>query len=120
MRQRGAHHHPVEALLRDDGEHPVVLVPVVLVGGDDDRQPSRGEVGAGLDLADLAPEPSVSGSQRTVVRVVAEVGDDQPDVRQGPGADVRDGRFPAPDESFEDPAFPSAPAEAPIERLYGG
>jgi 3-methyl-2-oxobutanoate hydroxymethyltransferase len=35
-------------------------------------------------------------------------------------ADVRDGRFPAPDESFEDPAFPSAPAEAPIERLYGG
>jgi 3-methyl-2-oxobutanoate hydroxymethyltransferase len=37
-------------------------------------------------------------------------------------ADVREGRFPSPDEAFEDPAFPTAPAEAApaIERLYGG
>ena len=38
-------------------------------------------------------------------------------------ADVRAGRFPAPEESFEDPGFPStalAPTVPPLERLHGG
>ena len=35
-------------------------------------------------------------------------------------ADVREGRFPAPEESYEDPAFPSATLEPSVERLYGG
>jgi 3-methyl-2-oxobutanoate hydroxymethyltransferase len=34
--------------------------------------------------------------------------------------DVREGRFPAPEECFEDPGFPSAAAAPPLERLYGG
>lgn len=35
-------------------------------------------------------------------------------------ADVRSGAFPSPDESFEDPGFPSSEAAPPLERLYGG
>jgi 3-methyl-2-oxobutanoate hydroxymethyltransferase len=35
-------------------------------------------------------------------------------------ADVREGRFPAPEESFEDPGFPSTATTPPLERLYGG
>ena len=34
--------------------------------------------------------------------------------------DVRSGSFPAPEESFEDPGFPSTAAAPPLERLYGG
>ena len=35
-------------------------------------------------------------------------------------ADVREGRFPAPEESFEDPGFPSTAVAPAHERLYGG
>ena len=34
--------------------------------------------------------------------------------------DVRSGSFPAPEESFEDPGFPSTASAPPLERLYGG
>lgn len=34
--------------------------------------------------------------------------------------DVREGRFPEPEESFEDPGFPSTAAAPALERLYGG
>ncbi|MEZ5312397.1 MAG: 3-methyl-2-oxobutanoate hydroxymethyltransferase [Thermoanaerobaculia bacterium] len=35
-------------------------------------------------------------------------------------SDVREGRFPSPEESFEDPAFPTASVDEAIERIYGG
>jgi 3-methyl-2-oxobutanoate hydroxymethyltransferase len=54
------------------------------------------------------------------VRRYAQVGTESREAIAAFAADVRSGRFPAPEESFEDPAFPSVPAETPHERLYGG
>ena len=38
----------------------------------------------------------------------------------GVETELRQGRFPAPEECFEDPGFPSSAVAPPVERLYGG
>ena len=53
------------------------------------------------------------------VRRYAQLGTASREAIAAYAADVREGRFPSPEESFEDPAFPT-PAETPVERLYGG
>jgi 3-methyl-2-oxobutanoate hydroxymethyltransferase len=53
------------------------------------------------------------------VRRYAEVGRTSREAIAAFAADVREGRFPAPGESFEDPAFPT-PASDSVGRLYGG
>jgi 3-methyl-2-oxobutanoate hydroxymethyltransferase len=54
------------------------------------------------------------------VRRYAEQGKGAREAIAAFASDVREGRFPAPAESFEDPSFPSAAPEATVERLYGG
>lgn len=53
------------------------------------------------------------------VRRYAELGKASREAIATFAADVREGRFPAPEESFEDPGFPSV-STPPLERLYGG
>jgi 3-methyl-2-oxobutanoate hydroxymethyltransferase len=54
------------------------------------------------------------------VRRYAEQGKGAREAIAAFAADVRSGSFPAPEESFEDPGFPSTAVAAPLERLYGG
>ena len=54
------------------------------------------------------------------VRRYAEQGKGAREAIAAFAADVREGRFPAPEECFEDPGFPSSTLAPPLERLYGG
>ena len=54
------------------------------------------------------------------VRRYAEQGKGAREAIAAFAADVREGRFPAPEECFEDPGFPSAATAPSLEKLYGG